>query len=131
MPMPAFALARIASSAGIARISSICRFTCRYIGVGQVDLVDDRDDREPLLDREMHIGDRLRLHALRRVHDHERAFARREAARNFIGEIHMARRIEQVQPICLPVFRLVVHRDTGCALIVMPRSRSRSIESSN
>ena len=48
------------------------------VGVRQIDLVDHRDDGEALLVREMHVGDRLRLDALRRVDDEERAFAGRE-----------------------------------------------------
>ena len=31
---------------------------------GQIDLVDDRDDVEVVLDREVRVGERLRFHAL-------------------------------------------------------------------
>ena len=74
---PSLRWRRIASSAGMARISSNCRFDRRDIGVRQIDLVDDRDDREALLVREMNVRDRLRLHALRGVDDQHRAFAGR------------------------------------------------------
>ena len=50
----------------------------RDVGVRQVDLVDHRDDREVLLHRQVDVGHRLRLHALRRVHDQQRPLARRE-----------------------------------------------------
>ena len=73
----------------------------REVRIRQVDLVDDRDDRQPLLVREMNIRDRLRLHALRRIDDQQRAFARSEAARNFVGEIDVPRRVEQIQPVVL------------------------------
>ncbi len=43
MPMPFFALARMASSAGMERTSSSCFFARLDVGVGQVDLVDDRE----------------------------------------------------------------------------------------
>ena len=49
------------------------------------------------MQREIGIGQRLRLYALRRVHDQKRAFARLQAARNFVAEIHMAGRIDQVE----------------------------------
>ena len=42
---------------------------------------------EILLHRQMNIGHGLRLHALRRVDDQQRPFARAQAARNFIGKI--------------------------------------------
>ena len=45
-----------------------CDLTTGFLGLraGQVDLVDDRDDLEVVLDREIRVGERLRLHALRR-----------------------------------------------------------------
>src|SRR5438552_19211519 len=44
----------------------------------QVDLVDDRDHLEPLFDREIGVREGLRLDALRRVDEQERALAGRE-----------------------------------------------------
>ena len=46
------------------------------LGRRQVDLVDDRDDRQILLEREVDVGDRLRLDALGGVDDEDRALAR-------------------------------------------------------
>ena len=71
----------------------------RHIGVRQIDLIDHRDDRQALFMREMNIGHGLRLHALGRIDDQQRAFAGRQAARNFVGKIDVPRRIDQVQPI--------------------------------
>ncbi len=45
---------------------------------GQVDLVHDRDDLETVVDREIRVGERLRFHALRRVHQQQGPFARRQ-----------------------------------------------------
>ena len=59
----------------------------------------------------MDIGNRLRFHALRRVHDEQRAFARAQAARNLVGKVHVAGRVNQVQLVRLAVARLVTHRD--------------------
>ena len=58
----------------------------------------------------MHIRHRLRLHSLRGVHDDQRPFAGRKRAGNFVREIHMPRRIQQIQPIGVAVLRLVAHR---------------------
>ena len=59
----------------------------------------------------MNIGDRLRLDALGGVHDEQRALAGGEAARNFVGEIDVPGRVEQVQPVFLAGLGLVAHRD--------------------
>ncbi len=83
----------------------------RHVRVRQVNLVNDRYDFQILLPRQMHVGDGLRLHALRRIHDEQRAFARAQAARDFVGEIHVAGRVNQVQLIGLAVARRVTHRN--------------------
>ena len=111
MPIPAFALASIASSAGMARISSNCRLHAGQVRVGQVDLVDDGHNRQPLFDGQMQVGHRLRLDPLRRIDDQQRALAGREAARNLVRKIDVPRRIEQVEPVFLPRFGGVAHRD--------------------
>src|ERR1700712_4511560 len=45
------------------------------LGAGQVELVEHRDQLEAVLDREVRIGDRLRLDALRGIDDEQRALA--------------------------------------------------------
>ena len=50
------------------------------LGAGQVDLVDDRDDLELVLERQVGVGDGLRLDALRGVHHQERALAGGQAS---------------------------------------------------
>jgi hypothetical protein len=54
------------------------------IGRGQVDLVEDRDDLEVVVEREVDVGEGLRLDALRRVDDEQRALAGGEAARHLV-----------------------------------------------
>ena len=61
------------------------------LGGGQVDLVDDRNDFQIVVQREVGVGQRLRLHALRGVDHQQRAFAGLQAARHFVGEIDVAR----------------------------------------
>ena len=55
----------------------------------------------------IHIGNRLRLHALRGIDEQERAFASRQAPRDFIGKVDVARRIDQMQGIRLPILGLI------------------------
>ena len=77
-------------------------------GGGEVDLVDHGDDLVVVLDRLVDIGERLRLDALRRVDDEQRALAGGEAARDFIGEVDMAGRVHEVELIGLAIARGVV-----------------------
>ena len=53
----------------------------RLVGLraGQIDLVDDRDDLELVLDRQVGVRERLRLDALRGVDEQQRALRRRRA----------------------------------------------------
>ena len=48
------------------------------VRVGQIDLVDDRHEGEPLFHRQMDIRDGLRLDPLRSIDDQQRTFARSE-----------------------------------------------------
>ena len=77
----------------------------------QVDLVDDRDDLEVVLDGEVRVGERLRLDALRRVDEQQRAFAGGERPRHFVREVDVARRVDQVQDVLLARLRRVVQAD--------------------
>ena len=91
------------------------------VGRRQIDLVDDRDDRQVLRQREVVVRERLRLDALRGVDHQQRALARRQRARHFGGEVDVARRVDEVQLVRLPVVRRVrqrhrVHLDRDAAL---------------
>ncbi len=76
-------------------------------GGRQVDLVENGHDVEIGVDRLIDVGERLRLHALARVHDEERAFAGGKASRHFIGEVHMPRRVHQIEGVGVAVLGLV------------------------
>ena len=78
------------------------------LGRRQIDLVDDRNDFEIVMQRQISIGQRLRFDALRGVHHQQRAFAGLQAARNFVGEIHVAGRVDQIQLIQIAVVGLVI-----------------------
>ena len=71
----------------------------RPIGVGlrQVHLVEDRNDLDAEVERGVAVGDGLRLDALARIDDEERAFARRQRPADFVREVDVAGRVDQVQ----------------------------------
>ncbi len=60
------------------------------------------------MQRQIGVGERLRLDALRSVHHQQRAFAGLQAARNFVGEIDVAGRVDQVELVDLAVAGLVI-----------------------
>ena len=96
---------------------------------GQVNFVDDRDDGQVVFQREQDIADGLRFHPLRGIHEQQRAFTRGQATRDFIREIHMAGRVDEVEFINPPIRRAVIHAN-GVRLDGDARSRSRSMLSS-
>ena len=63
----------------------------RGIGRRQVDLVDDRHDFETELGGRVAVRDALRLDTLRGVDHEQRAIAGGQRARDFVGEVHVAR----------------------------------------
>ena len=88
------------------------------VGLRQVDLVHDRDDLEVVLDRQVGVGDGLRLDPLRRVDDEQGALAGLQRARDLVGEVDVAGRVDQVQLVALPgdAHGLGLDRDPALAL---------------
>ena len=91
----------------------------------QVDLVDHRKDREVVPRRQKCVCDSLSLYALARIYYKERALAGGKRARDLIREIDVARRVDQIQAIFVPILRGVVQanalrldRDAALALEV-------------
>ena len=81
------------------------------LGGGQVDLVEDRDDLVVVVDRLVDVGERLRLDALARIDDEQRALAGGERAVHLVGEVDMAGRVDEVEDVVLAVLRAVVEPD--------------------
>ena len=79
------------------------------VGTRQVNLVDDRNDLEPIVDRQIRIRQGLSFDSLRSVHNQERAFTGSQGARNFVRKIHVPGRINQIELIGLAVLRRVHH----------------------
>ena len=64
---------------------------------GQVDLVEDRDDDQARVARQVVVGEGLRLEPLGRVDQQHGALAGRERPRHLVGEVHVAGRVDQVE----------------------------------
>ena len=64
--------------------------------MGQIDFVDDRDNLQILLHRQVYVGNCLRLDPLRGIDDQQSTFTGAQAARNLVGKIHMSWRVDQV-----------------------------------
>ena len=58
----------------------------------------------------MKIGHGLRFHALRGIDHQHSAFTSGEGTRDFVGEVHVAGGVDEVEFVSLPIFRLVGHR---------------------
>jgi hypothetical protein len=72
-------------------------------GRGEIDLVDDGQHLEIVVDGEVGVGERLGLDALGGVDDEHRALAGGEAARDLVVEVDVARRVDEIQDVVLPV----------------------------
>ena len=59
----------------------------------------------------VHVGQGLGLDPLGRVHDQHRPFAGRKRPGDLVIEVHVARRVDQVEVIGLAVLRLVFQTD--------------------
>ena len=77
----------------------------------EVDLVEDRDDREALAQGEVDVGERLGLDALGGVDDEDRALAGLQAAAHLVGEVDVARGVDEVEPVDEAVVRGVLEAD--------------------
>ena len=81
-----------------------------------------------MLEREVQVGQCLRLDPLGGVDDEQRAFARSQAAGDLVREVDVTRGVDQIEDVRLVRSRRGVYvRRTACSLIVMPRSFSKSI----
>ncbi len=74
-----------------------------HVARRQVDLVEHRHDLEVVLDRQVGVGHGLRLHPLRRVDEQHGALAGGETARDLVGEVDVAGRIDEIELVVLPV----------------------------
>ncbi len=78
---------------------------------GQVDLVEDRDEGQVLLHRQVDVGQRLGLDALGGIDHEDRALAGLQAVADLVREVDVAGRIDEIEAIRLAVARLVLEAD--------------------
>ena len=85
----------------VARVAADDVRDLRGVAVGvrgrQVDLVEDRDDRQVLLERQVEVRQRLRLDALRGVDQQHRTLARLQRAAHLVGEVDVPGGVDEVQ----------------------------------
>ena len=110
------------------------------VRLGEVDLVRDGQQLEVVLDREVRVCDRLRLDSLGSVDDEHGALARLERARDFVREVDVPGRVDQVQLVPLPLhahglrldrdpaLALELHRVEHLGAHVAPGDRVRQLE---
>ncbi len=73
------------------------------LGAGQVDLVQAGNQLEARVDRQVGVGDSLRLDALSGIDDQQRALAGGQRTGDLVGEVHVPGRVDQVQLVGLAV----------------------------
>ena len=78
------------------------------LGAGQVDLVQDGHQLQIVLQRKVGVGQRLRFHALAGVHHQHSALAGGQTSAHLVVEVHMARRVDEVELVILPVLCRIV-----------------------
>ena len=71
--------------------------------VGQIDLVDDRNNVQIVLQSQIHISQRLSLYALNRIDHQYGSLTRCQAAGHLVGEVYVSGCVDQVQNILLAV----------------------------
>ena len=85
-----------------------------YLGdirVRQVNLVNDWDDREIVVHRQVNVRHRLGLYSLCGINHQQCTLTGAETAGNFVRKIYVPRSVDQVQFITLTVLGIVIHRD--------------------
>jgi hypothetical protein len=83
-------------------------FDAVRIGLWQVDLVQHRHDFQALLDGRVAVGNRLRFNALTGIDHQQRAFTGRQRATDFVGEVNVARGVNEVQLVVDTILGFVI-----------------------
>jgi hypothetical protein len=83
-------------------VGQLCGVLLR-LGGRQVDLVQHRDDGEVVLHRQVQVGQRLGLDALRSVDQQHRALASRQGTGHLVGEVDVARGVDHVERVAVAI----------------------------
>ena len=92
------------SSPGRPTTRSISSRTTSGSALGRSILLMTGDDLEVVLDGQVDVGQRLGLDALGGVDHQQRAFAGGQRARDLVGEVDVAGRVDQVELVHLAVW---------------------------
>ncbi len=111
VPVPSFAEAkRISSAAKAEGVDELLR-DALGLGAGEVDLVDHGDELQVGVERQVDVGEGLRLDALGGVDDEQGAFAGGEGARDLVAEVDVAGGIDEVELVGVAVLGREGHAD--------------------
>ena len=80
------------------------------VGLRKIHLVEHRNHMHAEFERGVAVGHRLGLDALARVDHQQSAFAGGQRAAHFVRKVDMARRVDQVELVVLPIAGLVNQR---------------------
>ena len=86
------------------------------VGRGKVDLVQRRDDLEVVLERQVAVGEGLRLDSLGRVDDEHHPFAGRQRPGHLVPEVDVTRSVDEVEHVIAPFDAHVLCLDRDAAL---------------
>ena len=100
-PRPVLPLARSTSSGSMPRAGSISAMTSSGRAMGRSILLSTGTMVRSALHGQEGVGDGLGLHALEGIDEQDDALAGGEAARDFVVEIDVAGRVDQVQLVVL------------------------------
>ena len=81
------------------------------VGTGQVDFVDDGNDFQVVFQGQIDVSQGLGFDALRSIDDEQRPFASGQAARYFVIEVDVPRRVDEIQCILFAIFGII--NETG------------------
>ena len=79
------------------------------IGSWEIDLVEDRNDLEIVFKGEIHVGQGLGFHALAGIHHQQSPLTGLQRTAHLVGEIDVARGIDQVEDVALAICSGVLH----------------------
>ena len=69
------------------------------LGLGQVDLVENRQHLQAVVDRRIAVGDGLRLHALGGIDDQQGALAGGQRPGNLVAEVHVPGGVDEIEQV--------------------------------
>ena len=81
------------------------------IGIRKIDLVDDGDDGQGLLVRQMDVGHCLGFDTLSGVDNQDRSFAGGQAPGDLVGKVDVTRGVHEIEGILLTILCPVLHGD--------------------